>query len=468
MSPLDNTTPATSASRRTPASSRAAKVRRTLTETADKTHTVAHETPSSLASMGQVELIQEVMRLRVQLELERQNRDSLEQAMSTEWCIEDVLYDIDHIDSIADLFHYVLEKLPAKLGKGTRLHFVDMAECLAVESEAYRRNPQVTDLGEIFRNALSAYLLSRFDNGTSGERETDRHFHVHLDGLQNKRNDREYYPITIENSVIGGTQGRTVDVTIGYVELLPPKPGTERSIAPQEQIRKVMRAMKARLERVQSMLLIEERTRLACEDPLTGVANRRGFFESVSALRKKHPGSNYSTINIDLDHFKSVNDNHGHETGDVVLKHVASKLRETLSWRKDLVVSRFGGEEFVIYCQSPGEHETVAIAERLRKIIAAEPVITQKGEIAITTSIGVTECRSPAERIEEVIDRADALLYRAKTGGRNRVEYGAADEFVPVPESKKAVAAVQKGVDSNRRSNWVKALQEMFSPSANG
>lgn len=152
--------------------------------------------------MGQVELIQEVMRLRVQLELERQNRDSLEQAMNTEWCIEDVLYDIDHIDSIADLFHYVLEKLPAKLGKGTRLHFVDMAECLSVESEAYRRNPQVTDLGEIFRNALSAYLLSRFDNGESGERETDRHFHVHLDSLQNKRKDREYYPITIENSVI--------------------------------------------------------------------------------------------------------------------------------------------------------------------------------------------------------------------------------------------------------------------------
>lgn len=167
MSPLDNPPPATSASRRTPASSRAAKVRRTLTEVADKTQTAPHEAPPSLSSMGQVELIQEVMRLRVQLELERKNRDSLEQAMSTEWCIEDVLYDIDHIDSIADLFEYVLEKLPGKLGKGTRLHFVDMAECLAVESEAYRRNPQVTDLGEIFRNALSAYLLSRFDNGES-------------------------------------------------------------------------------------------------------------------------------------------------------------------------------------------------------------------------------------------------------------------------------------------------------------
>lgn len=70
--------------------------------------------------------------------------------------------------------------------------------------------------------------------------------------------------------------------------------------------------------------------------------------------------------------------------------------------------------------------------------------MTHKGEINVTTSIGVTECRTPSERVEEVIDRADALLYRAKTGGRNRVEYGAADEFVPVPETKKAAAAVQK------------------------
>ena len=75
------------------------------------------------------------MRLRVQLELERQNRNSLEQAMSTEWCIEDVLYDIDRIDSIAELFEYILERLPQKLGGETRFHFIDMAECLAVESE---------------------------------------------------------------------------------------------------------------------------------------------------------------------------------------------------------------------------------------------------------------------------------------------------------------------------------------------
>lgn len=94
--------------------------------------------------------------------------------------------------------------------------------------------------------------------------------------------------------------------------------------------------------------------------------------------------------------------------------------------------------------------------------------MTQKGEIHVTTSVGVTDSRSPSERVEETIDRADALLYRAKTGGRNRVEYGAADEFVLIPESKKAVATVQKGVDSNRRSNWVRTLQEMFSQSPVG
>lgn len=163
MNPLDNPSSSASATRRTPASARAASARRSAADVANASRFALHEAPPGLASMGQVELIQEVMRLRVQLELERQNRDSLEQAMNTEWCIEDVLYDIDHIDSIADLFEYVLEKLPGKLGKGTRLHFVDMAECLSVESESYRKNPQVTDLGEIFRNALSAYLMNRFD-----------------------------------------------------------------------------------------------------------------------------------------------------------------------------------------------------------------------------------------------------------------------------------------------------------------
>lgn len=152
--------------------------------------------------MSQAELMQEIVRLRVQLELERENRASLESAMDTEWCIEDVLYDMDRIDSISDLFEYVLEKLPGKLGKGTKLHFVDMAECLAIESEAYRRNPSVTDLGEIFRNALSAYLMGRFDRGTEDGNAPARSFEIHLDGLGGKRKDREYYPITIENSVI--------------------------------------------------------------------------------------------------------------------------------------------------------------------------------------------------------------------------------------------------------------------------
>ena len=81
----------------------------------------------------------------------------------------------------------------------------------------------------------------------------------------------------------------------------------------------------------------------------------------------------------------------------------------------------------------------------------------------MTTSVGVAECRSSSERVEEAIDRADALLYRAKTGGRNRVEYGRADEFVPQPESKKAADATNKAVEANRRSNWVKTLQDMFS-----
>lgn len=450
----------TSNPRQAPSSSAAGAVRRARGLGAPVLEDARDAAPAALSSMNQAELIQEIIRLRTNVSLERSNRQALENAMNAEWCIEDVLSDIDRIDSIADLFEYTLERLPGKLGQGTRLHFVGMSDYLAVESEAYRRNPQVTDLGEIFRNALSAYLLSRFDKEYVSK--TD-HYDIHLGNLQGKRKDREYFPITIENSVLGGTKDRTVDVTIGYVELPIPKPGHDRSVDPHEQIRKVMRAFKARLKDVQALLLIEERTRLACEDPLTGVTNRRGFFENVTSLRKKHPSSTYSVITLDLDHFKSVNDKYGHEAGDIALKSVASKLRETLSWRKDLVVSRFGGEEFVIYCQSPGEVETAAIAERLRKIIAEETVKTPKGEINLTVSLGVAECHGPSDHVEDVIARADAVLYRAKSAGRNRVEVSSPDDRLPTPEAKKAVNTAQRGVDANRRSNWVFALRDMFS-----
>lgn len=89
------------------------------------------------------------------------------------------------------------------------------------------------------------------------------------------------------------------------------------------------------------MLLMEEHKRFALEDPLTGIANRRGFFEDTTALRKQHPGAGFSVIALDLDRFKSINDRHGHEAGDDTLKAVSKKIRETIGNKKEIVISRF-------------------------------------------------------------------------------------------------------------------------------
>ncbi len=98
---------------------------------------------------------------------------------------------------------------------------------------------------------------------------------------------------------------------------------------------------------------MEEHKRLACEDPLTGLSNRRGFFETTTTLRKQYPGSDFSVITLDLDHFKSINDRYGHDAGDETLKAVSAKIREIVGENENVVSARFGGEEFVIYCQSP-------------------------------------------------------------------------------------------------------------------
>lgn len=86
---------------------------------------------------------------------------------------------------------------------------------------------------------------------------------------------------------------------------------------------------------------MEEHKRFALEDPLTSIANRRGFFEETTALRKQHPESGFSVIALDLDRFKSINDRYGHEAGDDTLKAVSMKIRETIGNKRGVVISRF-------------------------------------------------------------------------------------------------------------------------------
>ncbi|MEM1107088.1 MAG: diguanylate cyclase [Planctomycetota bacterium] len=160
----------------------------------------------------------------------------------------------------------------------------------------------------------------------------------------------------------------------------------------------------------------EELKRLATTDPLTGVLNRRAFFERSEALRLAdvRAGRETSVIILDIDHFKSVNDNHGHARGDEVLKSVSSIL--TRSIRSSDVLSRYGGEEFCILLPDTPETGAMTLAEDLRQRIANS---TSFG-FPVTASFGVVTFNKE-EGLEESIDLADQALYQAKENGRNRV-----------------------------------------------
>ena len=168
--------------------------------------------------------------------------------------------------------------------------------------------------------------------------------------------------------------------------------------------------------------MTEELLRLASTDVLTETANRRAFLEALEeetrrARRYRHP---LTLLMVDLDHFKAVNDRYGHAGGDAALKAFADAVRPLL--RDTDHFARLGGEEFAVLLPETDGEEGVRIAERLRRAAAGLRVESDAGAFGITVSIGVTELQPADPDGEAALGRADRALYRAKAGGRDRVE----------------------------------------------
>ena len=166
-----------------------------------------------------------------------------------------------------------------------------------------------------------------------------------------------------------------------------------------------------------------ELERLANTDYLTDLYNRRRFFntaevEFAEAVRSGNP---ISITLIDLDHFKRVNDTHGHLTGDRVLVHIAHLIRSNC--RAGDVAARYGGEEFAILHPSLDRENAFRVAERIRRKVETNPFLHERDKIGMTLSAGVVDTRTCKDclQVDDILSKADIALYQAKDGGRNQV-----------------------------------------------
>ena len=167
--------------------------------------------------------------------------------------------------------------------------------------------------------------------------------------------------------------------------------------------------------------VLQEVQKLAVTDSLTGLLNRRHFFELAEheLRRAKRYSRPLSAIMLDVDHFKQINDTYGHTVGDEVLREVAQVcMKET---RNVDVLGRYGGEEFVIVLPECEAHAAREVAERLRQSIAELSMSTPEGPVQVTASLGVSSLSSPSTTLDALISAADTALYSAKRGGRDNV-----------------------------------------------
>jgi diguanylate cyclase (GGDEF)-like protein len=169
---------------------------------------------------------------------------------------------------------------------------------------------------------------------------------------------------------------------------------------------------------------------LAMTDELTGVPNRRALLALLAQLLRRSSTAT-SLLIMDVDHFKSINDRHGHLIGDETLRSITANLRDAVA--EPAVFGRLGGEEFAVVLPATDLQQAMSIAERLRERVLRIDLSRWLGERRITVSIGVATSAPNRDSISVMLRRADAALYAAKDAGRNcvRTHTGAEDQATP-------------------------------------
>jgi diguanylate cyclase (GGDEF)-like protein len=214
--------------------------------------------------------------------------------------------------------------------------------------------------------------------------------------------------------------------------------------------------LRARLHVGQRVLELQDNLTLAGEellyrathDALTGAANRGVILDTLRRERSRQAreGGSFGIILLDLDHFKFVNDTHGHLVGDAVLQETVRRMNASV--RAYDTVGRYGGEEFLIVVPASEKAGLIGLSERIRLAIGERPIKTDSGDVSITASLGIAVSNQAAPLdSQQMLQLADDALYRAKARGRNRSEV----EVVPEPTASEVPAAETVPVKSVSR-----------------
>ncbi|WP_018276206.1 GGDEF domain-containing protein [Teredinibacter turnerae] len=174
---------------------------------------------------------------------------------------------------------------------------------------------------------------------------------------------------------------------------------------------------------LRNALLYQAALHSSLRDPVTGIGNRAAWdaaFQREVKLAARH-GTELSLLVIDIDHFKQVNDNYGHQQGDKLLKHLAKTLQDSL--RETDQVFRYGGEEFVVILNNTNAKDAALTAERTRLQVAMSPALINDQEVFASVSIGVAHLCADDDPTS-LFNRADCAMYAAKRAGRNKVSCG--------------------------------------------